>query len=184
MYNSFQYWSFVWFLFLTFSTFYILLFLHCLQCLFYPKHKPFKICICLVGFIVKNPPAMQEMQVRSLVGEDNLEKEMATCCSILALEILLTEEPGGLQSIDVTKSRTRLGTRAQTHIADICHPQSSDYSVYYSGLCFYIVIFYLMIFYFILFYFVIFAPFSMVSFWSLGLNYFSLEGICIWFFQV
>ena len=39
---------------------------------------------------------MQEMQVRSLVGEDNLEKEMATCCSILVLEILLIEEPGGL----------------------------------------------------------------------------------------
>ena len=34
--------------------------------------------------MVKNPPAMQETWVRSLVQEDPLEKEMATHCSILA----------------------------------------------------------------------------------------------------
>ena len=33
---------------------------------------------------VKNPPAMQETQVWSLSGEDPLEDEMATHCSILA----------------------------------------------------------------------------------------------------
>ena len=37
------------------------------------------------------------MSVRSPGGEDSLEKEMATHTSILAREILWTEEPGGLQ---------------------------------------------------------------------------------------
>ena len=39
---------------------------------------------------------MQETQVRSLLWEDPLEKEMATHSSILALEITWTEESGGL----------------------------------------------------------------------------------------
>ena len=38
----------------------------------------------LVAQMVKNPPAMQEIQVRSLGWEDPLEKGMATHCSILA----------------------------------------------------------------------------------------------------
>ena len=42
---------------------------------------------------------MQEMQVQSLGQEDPLEKEMATQTSILAWEILWTEEPEGLQSM-------------------------------------------------------------------------------------
>ena len=37
--------------------------------------------------MVKNPPAMQEIQVRSLGREDPLEKEMATCSSNLAWRI-------------------------------------------------------------------------------------------------
>ena len=36
------------------------------------------------GSLVKNPPAVQETQVQSLVWEDPLEKEMATHSSILA----------------------------------------------------------------------------------------------------
>ena len=36
--------------------------------------------------MVKNLPAMQEIQARSLSGEDPLEKEMATHSSILAGE--------------------------------------------------------------------------------------------------
>ena len=48
--------------------------------------------------MVKNLPAVQEMQVQSLGQEDPLEKEMATHCSILAWRIPWTEEPGGLQS--------------------------------------------------------------------------------------
>ena len=49
--------------------------------------------------MVKNLPAMQETQVRSLRQEDPLEKEMATHSSILAWRIPWTEEPGGLQSM-------------------------------------------------------------------------------------
>ena len=50
------------------------------------------------GSVVKNLPAMQEMQVWSLGGEDSLEKEMTTHSSIIAWETPWTEEPGGLQS--------------------------------------------------------------------------------------
>ena len=49
--------------------------------------------------MVKNLPAMQETQLRSLGQEDFLEKKMAIHSSILAWEILWTEEPGGLQSM-------------------------------------------------------------------------------------
>ena len=45
--------------------------------------------------MVKDPPAMQDTQVRSLGGEDPLEKGMATHCSILAGIIPWTEWPGG-----------------------------------------------------------------------------------------
>ena len=55
---------------------------------------------------VKNPPAMQEMQVQSLAREDPLEEEMATHSSILAWEIPWKEEPGGLQSIRVAELDT------------------------------------------------------------------------------
>ena len=44
---------------------------------------------------VKNPPAMQEMWVRSLGGEDPLEEKMATHSSFPAWIIPWTEEPGG-----------------------------------------------------------------------------------------
>ena len=50
------------------------------------------------GSVVKNPSAMQEMQVWSLDWEDPLEEGMATHSSILAWEIPWTEEPGGLLS--------------------------------------------------------------------------------------
>ena len=46
--------------------------------------------------MVKSPPAMQEMWVRSLGWEKPLEKEMATHSSILAWEIPWTEEAGRL----------------------------------------------------------------------------------------
>ena len=38
----------------------------------------------------------QEMGIRSLGREESLEEEMATHSSVLASEILWTEEPGGL----------------------------------------------------------------------------------------
>ena len=48
------------------------------------------------GLVVKNLPAMQETLVRSLGGEDPLEKGMATHSSILAWRVPWTEKPGGL----------------------------------------------------------------------------------------
>ena len=47
---------------------------------------------------VKNLPAMQEMQVRSMGQKDHLQEEMATHSSTLAWKIPWTEEPGGLYS--------------------------------------------------------------------------------------
>ena len=49
--------------------------------------------------MVKNLPAMQETQVRSLGWEDSLEKEMAIHSTILAWKIPWMEEPGELQSM-------------------------------------------------------------------------------------
>ena len=48
----------------------------------------------------------QKIQVWSLSHEDPLEKEMATPSSILAWEILWTEEPGGLQSMGLQELDT------------------------------------------------------------------------------
>ena len=52
---------------------------------------------------VKNLPAMQETQVRSLGWDDSLEKGMATHSSIPAWRIPWTEELGGLQSMGSQK---------------------------------------------------------------------------------
>ena len=49
--------------------------------------------------MIKNLPAVQEIQVWSLGQEDTLEKGMATHSRILAWRILWTEELGGLQSM-------------------------------------------------------------------------------------
>ena len=46
---------------------------------------------------------MQEMQVLSLGQEDPLEEEMAAHFSVLAWEILWTEEPRGLQSLGLQR---------------------------------------------------------------------------------
>ena len=68
--------------------------------------------IFILGFpshsAVKNRPAMQEMQIRSLGQEDPLEKEMAAHSSILVWEIPWIEEPDRLQCINVAKSWTQL----------------------------------------------------------------------------
>ena len=50
----------------------------------------------LVAQRLKRLPPMRETQVRSLGGEDPLEKEMAAHSSILAWTIPWTEEPGRL----------------------------------------------------------------------------------------
>ena len=59
------------------------------------------------GSVVKNPPAMQEMWVRSLGQKDPLEKEMTTHSSTHAWKVLWTEEPGRLQSMGSQKSQTQ-----------------------------------------------------------------------------
>ena len=53
--------------------------------------------------VVKNLPAMQEMQVQFLGWEEPLEKDMATHSSILAWDIPWTKEPGGLQSMGLRR---------------------------------------------------------------------------------
>ena len=58
--------------------------------------------------MIKNLPTVQETQVQSLGQEDPLEKGLATHSSILAWRNPWIEEPGGLQSMGVTKSQTRL----------------------------------------------------------------------------
>ena len=58
----------------------------------------------LVAQMVENPPTMQDTQVRSL-GQEDLEKEMATHSNILAWRITWTEEPGGLQSMGSQRVR-------------------------------------------------------------------------------
>ena len=47
--------------------------------------------------MVKNPPAMQGISVRSLGQEEPLEEEMTTHSSILAWEIPGIEKPGRLE---------------------------------------------------------------------------------------
>ena len=54
---------------------------------------------------VRNPPGMQETQVKSLGWEDPLKEGMATHSSILAWRIPLTEEPGGLWSKGLQRIR-------------------------------------------------------------------------------
>ena len=53
----------------------------------------------LVAQTVKHLSTMRETWVRSLGGEDLLEKKMVPRSSILAWKIPWTEEPGGLQSM-------------------------------------------------------------------------------------
>ena len=57
----------------------------------------------VVAQMAKNLPAGWETWVQSLSQEDPLEKGMATHSSILAWRIPWTEEPGRLQSMEVTK---------------------------------------------------------------------------------
>ena len=64
---------------------------------FFTKYNAIFISFTVFFFInkymVKSLPGMQETQVSSL-GLEDLEKEMATCSSILAWRILWTEKPG------------------------------------------------------------------------------------------
>ena len=53
--------------------------------------------------MVKNLPAMQETWIGSRGQEDPLEKGMATHFSVPARRIPWTEEPGGLQSMELQR---------------------------------------------------------------------------------
>ena len=59
--------------------------------------------------MVKNFPS--KAWVQSLGQEDPLEKEMTTHSNILAWEIPLTKEPGGLQSMGSQKSQTQFSEK-------------------------------------------------------------------------
>ena len=72
----------------------------------------------LVAQKVKRLPAMQETWVQSLGWEDPLEKEIATHSSILAWEILWTEEPGR-ESLGLIPRRTFLFSELQTHTGEV-----------------------------------------------------------------
>ena len=61
-----------------------------------------------VAGTVKNLPAVQETQVRSLGQEDPLEKGMDNHSSILAWRIPWTEEPCGIPVHGISKSQTQL----------------------------------------------------------------------------
>ena len=68
-----------------------------------PQRTPFYSCfkqmgVSLVALTVKNLPAMQETQVRSLGQEAPIEEAMTTHSGVLAWKIPWTEEPGRLQS--------------------------------------------------------------------------------------
>ena len=85
--------------------------------------------------MVKRLPAIQEAQVRSLGWKDPLEKGMSTHFSILAWRIPWTEEPGGLQSIELQESDT---TEQLILPLNICICSVSYYhsdSLIYKGFC-------------------------------------------------
>ena len=63
--------------------------------------------------IVKNLPAMWETRVLSMGRQDPLEKKMETYSSIFAWRIPWTEEPGGLQSLELQRVDTT-GTNTLT----------------------------------------------------------------------
>ena len=72
------------------------------------------------GSVVKNLPAMQDMQVWSLARKNPLEKEMATHCSILAWEIPWTEKSGGLQSMGLQRIGHDWADKLQQQQIDTC----------------------------------------------------------------
>ena len=67
------------------------------------------------GSSVKNLLVMQK-QILSSGWEDTLKKEMATHSSILAWEIPLTEEAGGLQPMGLQKCQTLLSSETAIKI--------------------------------------------------------------------
>ena len=76
------------------------------------------------GSVVKNPPAMQKMQVHPLGPEDPLEKQMATHSSILAGEFLVKRSlagygPWGHKESDTTEW---LNSNSKVLVEYMLHP--------------------------------------------------------------
>ena len=65
--------------------------------------------------MVKNPPAMQETQVRVSGSGRSPGEGNGTHSSILAWRIPWTEEPGGLQSMGLQRVGHDCPTNTQTH---------------------------------------------------------------------
>ena len=74
--------------------------------------------------MVKNLPAIQEMKVRFL-GQDPLEKRMATHSSVLAWRIPWTGKPGGLQSTGWQRSDTAEQLTPIYHTVHTTHSKCS-----------------------------------------------------------
>ena len=70
--------------------------------------------IHLVAQIVKHLPTRLEIWIPPLGREDFLEKEMATCSSILAWRIPRIQDPGGLQSMGSQRVRHDWATNTWT----------------------------------------------------------------------
>ena len=87
------------------------------------KHLILVLWDAMVVQMVKNPPAMQEIQVHSLGWEDPLEKGMATHASILAggshgQRSLRGYNPWGHKESDMTQQLTLF------HFGMLCSPRS------------------------------------------------------------
>ena len=82
----------------------------------------------LVAQLVKNLPAKQETQVKSLGWEDLLKKSMATLCSILASRIPWTKKPGWLQSKRSQRVRHEWMTNIDYYVALIYKLKWRKYS--------------------------------------------------------
>ena len=96
----------------------------------------------LVAQMVKRLPIVRETRLQSLDREDLLEKELATCSSILARKIPWMEEPGGLQSLGLQRVKQDSATSlhfllsfailVQRSISESCHwkPHQEPHLVY------------------------------------------------------
>ena len=75
---------------------------------------------------VKNLPAMQEMQIQSLGGEDLVEKGMATSSSILAWRIPWREEPVRTKQWTGSKLGKEYIKAVYCHFAYLTYMQSTS----------------------------------------------------------
>ena len=84
---------------------------------------------------LKNPNAVQDIQVQPLGLEDPLEKEKATHSSILAWRIPWTEEAGGLQSLGSQRVRHNWVTKHISKISFKCIIYYVGEPFWYADIC-------------------------------------------------